>query len=296
VRRTRIGIEQELVTSDALTGGVVTVDRVRTATSGASYGGHLTFEPGGQVELGLPCAVSPEAIVGRLRTERAALAADCARAGVLLEPRATDDRDVPLQLHSPRYLAMQAHFDTIGPAGRRMMRQTASTQVCLDWWPGTAGLEQWHVLHLVGPFLAAAFARPGGRLATWLEVDPDRTAFDGRLLEGDPKTAYTRFAAGAVDFLGDPGAFLSTLFPPVRPRGTYLEVRWPDAQPDAAPLVGVLASVMYDDALRGQVLRMLRGTDLGHAWRAAASDCPQVLEQGRELLTLVGVREEVAVA
>lgn len=299
VRRTRIGVEQELVTSDALTGGVVAVGRVRAATAGPrsqGYAGHLTFEPGGQVELGVPCAASPEAIVERLRAERSALGADCARAGVVLEAQATDDRHVPLQLRSPRYLAMQAHFDTIGPAGRRMMRQTASTQVCLDWWPGVAGLEQWQVLHLSGPFLAAAFARPGGRLATWLEVDPDRTAFDGRLLQGDPEAAYARFADGAVDFLGDPDAFLSTLFPPVRPRGSYLEVRWADAQEDAAPLVRVLASLMYDDGLRRQVLRMLRGTDLGHAWQAAAADCPRMGEQGRELLALAGVREEVAVA
>ena len=295
-RRTRIGIEQELVASDALSGGVVAVERVRAATAGASYAGHLTFEPGGQVELGLPCATSPAAILDRLRTERAALADDCARTGVVLETRATDDRDVPLQLDSPRYLAMQSHFDTIGPAGRRMMRQTASTQVCLDWWPGRAGLEQWQVLNLSGPFLAAAFAQPGGRLATWLEVDPDRTAFDGRLVEGDPEAAYSRFAAGAVDFLGDPDAFLSTLFPPVRPRGSYLEVRWADAQPAAGPLVAVLASLMYDDGLRRQVLQCLRGTDLGHAWTSAAAGCPEVLEQGRELLALAGVRvpEEVA--
>ena len=101
---------------------------------------------------------------------------------------------------------MQAHFDTVGPAGRRMMRCTASTQVCLDWWPGRAGLEQWRVLNLAGPFLAAAFARsagPGSRLATWLAVDPDRTAFDDRLLRGDdPVAAYAAFAAGATAFTG----------------------------------------------------------------------------------------------
>ena len=111
---------------------------------------------------------------------------------------------MPRQLDSPRYVAMQRHFDSIGPAGRRMMRRTASTQVCLDWWPGTAGLEQWRLLNLAGPFLAAAFARPGSeRLATWLAVDPSRTAFDGRLLRGDdPVAAYAGFAAGATAFVG----------------------------------------------------------------------------------------------
>ena len=297
-RRTRIGVEQELVTSDALTGGVVPVERVRAATAATAYAGHVTFEPGGQVELGVPCAASPVAIVDRLRGERAALTADCGAVGVRVEARATDERDVPLQLHSPRYLAMQAHFDSLGPAGRRMMRRTASTQVCLDWWPGAAGLEQWQVLQLTGPLLAAAFARGGDRLATWLDVDPDRTAFDGRLLDGEPRAAYARFAAGAVDFLGDPEAFLSTLFPPVRPRGRYLEVRWPDAQDDAAPLVTVLAALAYDDDLRRTVLCMLRGEadSLGDAWRAAAAGCRETATRGHVLLALAGVdvREEVA--
>ena len=68
------------------------------------------------------------------------------------------------------------------------MRRTASTQVCLDWWPGRAGIEQWRALNLAAPFLAARFARSSGprsRLATWLAVEPARTAFDGRLLRGD---------------------------------------------------------------------------------------------------------------
>ncbi len=297
-RRTRIGVEQELVTADAHTGGVVAHDRVRAATAGASYAGHLTFEPGGQVELGVPCAPSATAILARLRRERAALAADCAAVGVVLEARASDDRDVPLQLTTPRYVAMQAHLDTIGPAGRRMMRRTASTQVCLDWWPGAAGLEQWQVLQLSGPFLAAVFAQDGDRLATWLAVDPDRTAFDGRLLEGDPVAAYSRFAAGAVDFLGDPDAFLSTLFPPVRPRGTYLEVRYADAQVDPAPLVTALAALVYDDARRRRALRLLRGETerLGERWRSAAAGCPEIAAQGRALLALAGVDVRAGVA
>ena len=35
-------------------------------------------------------------------------------------------------LHSPRYDAMEAHFDAFGPAGRTMMRQTAAIQVNVD--------------------------------------------------------------------------------------------------------------------------------------------------------------------
>src|SRR5690606_11937736 len=154
------------------------------------------FEPGGQVELSLPCALDARIAAARLREEVEALRVDCAAVGVELLDDPVDDRDgeVPLQLVSERYRSMQRHFDSIGPAGRQMMRRTASTQVCLDWWPGAEGLEQWRLLNLAGPFLAAAFARapgPRSRLATWLAVDPARTAFDGRLLGGPcPVAAY----------------------------------------------------------------------------------------------------------
>jgi glutamate--cysteine ligase len=229
-------------------------------------------------------------------------------AGIRLDAIPCDPRrDVPLQLTSPRYTAMQHHFDTIGPAGRRMMRRTASTQVCLDWWPGAAGIEQWRVLNLAGPFLAAAFARssgPNGRLTTWLHVDPDRTAFDNRLLLADPSTeagarlardadrdpakAYAAFAAGATAFTQTPAEHLTTLFPPVRPRTTYLEVRFLDAQEltEVGRVVTALENLMYDDDLRRRALRALE-PELPHLadhWRAAAAGDPGIASRGLELV------------
>ena len=194
-----------------------------------------------------------------------------------IDPR--PEHEVPLQLTSPRYIAMHRHFDAIGPAGRRMMRRTASTQICLDWWPGQAGVEQWRVLNLAGPYLAATFARssgPHGRLTTWLEADPARTGFDDRLLVGDPVSAYTAFAAAATVFTsGDPAEHLTTMFPPVRPRSTYLEVRFLDAQEPAGvgPVINALTTLMYDDAQRRKVLRRLEvgRAQLAEHWRAAAA-------------------------
>ncbi len=189
-----------------------------------------------------------------------------AAAGIRIDTLPCDPRpehEVPLQLTTSRYVAMHRHFDTIGPAGRRMMRRTASTQVCLDWWPGRAGLEQWQVLNLAGPFLAARFARSTGRegrLAAWLDLDPARTGFDDRLLQGDPIAAYTEFAAGATVFVtGGPADHLTTLFPPVRPRATYLEVRFLDAQEAATvgQVVTALSTLMYDDDRRRQALQEL---------------------------------------
>ena len=40
--------------------------------------------------------------------------------------------DVPLRLRTPRYLAMQAMFDEVGPEGRRMMRPTGALQISID--------------------------------------------------------------------------------------------------------------------------------------------------------------------
>jgi len=294
-RSTRVAVEQEILITRT-TGECAAIEDVRTATRGAAYTDHLSFEPGGQVELSLPCAGSAREIAARLSADVDALRADLASAGIRIGFGPVDPRpeaDVPLQLTSARYVAMQAHFDTIGPSGRRMMRRTASTQVCLDWWSGLEGLEQWRVLNLAGPFLAAAFARsagPDGRLTTWLSVDPSRTAFDDRLLHGDdPVAAYVDFAAGATAFLGA-DEHLSTLFPPVRPRGRYLEVRFLDSQEvDAVePIIELLAALLYDADTRRRALSLLAADArrLGELWEAAAGGDPDVAARGLALVDL----------
>jgi gamma-glutamylcysteine synthetase len=177
------------------------------------------------------------------------------------------------------------------------MRRTAATQVCLDWWPGRAGLEQWRLLLLAGPFLAAALGRsagPDSRLATWLAVDPDRTGFDDRLLHGDdPVAAYARFAAGAT-VIGPAGRHLSTLFPPVRPRGHYLEVRFLDAQPDdrVAQVAALLADLLYDDERRRRAVALLAAEQhrRGEHWHTAALTPHELADRGHALLGLAGVR------
>ena len=70
--------------------------------------------------------------------------------------------------------------------------------------------------------------------------------------------AYASFARGATPFTG-PDEHLSTLFPPVRPRGRYLEVRFLDVQPEQrlAEVVGRSSPLMYDDDVRGRVLAEL---------------------------------------
>ena len=296
-RTTRVGIEHELLTRDDVTGVVVDPRRVVAASSLP-----VTFEPGGQVELNLACSPSAEAAARRLASSVSRLRTDCALVGVALDDAPLDSRspgEVPLRLTSPRYLAMQRHFDAIGPAGRRMMRCTASTQVCLDWWPGAAGLEQWRVLNLAAPFLAAAWSR-SARLAVWLDVDPDRTGFDDRLLHGtDPVVAYADFVRGATAFTdGGLAEHLTTLFPPVRPRGRYLELRALDVQPEwrVGEVLDVCSALLYDDDLRRRTLASLDpwAPRLGELWEAAAAGDDDVRGRGRELAACAQHRRAVA--
>ncbi len=281
-RTTRVGIEQELLVADEL-GRTVPVSRLRAALAGCRLvSPYVGFEPGGQLELSLPPAADPASAEAQLRVKVRDVRDHVEGIGIRLLAEPVDTRaehDVPLRLRSARYLRMQAHFDTVGPAGRRMMRRTASTQVCLDWWPGRAGAEQWRALNLAAPFLAARYARSSGptsRLATWLAVDPARTAFDGRLLRGDdPVTAYVDLARGATRFVDGAADHLTTLFPPVRPRGSYLEVRFLDAQQpaDVEGVAATLAGIAYDDERRRRVLRHLEplAGRLDELWAAAAS-------------------------
>jgi len=276
-RSTGVGLEQELFTAALLTGGPVDPARVREAVRGRWYAAWVGFEPGGQVELSLPRAGTAAQAVAHLQSVTGALATDLQPLGIVLDARPVRRVATPRFLHTPRYDAMERHFDSRGPAGRRMMRQTCSTQVCLDWWPGRDGEEQWDVLHLAAPFLAAATMRDPERTATWLAVDAERTAFDDRLLHGGCAIAdYTAFAASAEQFVGG-GAddHLTTLFPAVRPRGRYLEVRFADARPSAqvGALVDGLAGLLYDDDRRRRALRSLAGerSRLAEHWAATAA-------------------------
>ena len=254
-----------------------------------------SFEPGGQLELSPP----PRPTVEDLATDVAVLSRRAtgiaAARGIRLEAVGLNPyhscADVPLHLSTPRYLAMQRAFDEVGPDGRRMMRLTASLQIAVDLLPGRAGHEQWLVASLAGPPLAAAFANSavaaghpagtsGARTRIWLNADLRRTGYDGRHLDlTDPVGAYAAFAAAAprlpIREAEQPAYHLSTLFPPVRPRGGYLEVRYLDAQPlwRTPEALGTVTSLLYDDRARHDALDLLlpRAQDQHRAWAEAAA-------------------------
>jgi glutamate--cysteine ligase len=218
-------------------------------------GAALTFEPGGQLEYASTVHHSVDALLRELCTVEALLRESAEGCGISLlacgaDPFNSAD-EVPLQLTAERYARMAAYFATIGPAGARMMRQTASLQVNVG---GISAIERWPVANAITPWLVALFAnssRYAGsdtgcasyRAETWRFVDEGRT---GVFSEGNAVREYSAFALGARAFLADAAAppfgdldeellseatlstHLTTLFPEVRPRG-YLELRSFDA-------------------------------------------------------------------
>jgi len=205
----------------------------------------------------------------------------------------------------PRYLAMDRHFARGGPEGRTMMCSTASVQVCLDAGADDAEIaDRWHALHAWLPVLTALFANsptPGRRCtraAVWGAIDPTRTSAP---VGPDPRSAYGRWALDAQllavrreagswsapagltfrDWLrgrgpglpaptwGDLDYHLTTLFPPVRPRG-YVEIRCIDALPDRWwPAVAAVTATLVDDPVAADLAAELCAP-AADDWEAAA--------------------------
>lgn len=242
-----------------------------------SDGGRITFEPGGQIEISSAPNASLSDLVRQLRETvdriSAAASPDIELLACGVDPLTPVEAVAP-QLHAERYRRMLRHFDRIGPSGARMMRQTASFQVCID--GGEAPERTWTVLNALAPHVVAMFAnsaryeaRATGhksfRRHIWATLDARRTGLLG--VSGDPIEEYLRFALDAPAFLlpdvageaapfsywltrgatsADWCAHLSTLFPEVRPRG-YFELRSCDAvAPEwyAVPLV-LVAGIAY---------------------------------------------------
>ena len=137
-----------------------------------------------------------------MRADTAAVRDALGRAGIDLVGAGIDTRgDVARVLHEPRYPAMEEYFDTAWPAGRTMMRNTASIQVNVDVGAPDEVDARWHRAHDLGPVLTACFAnspfdavgRPSGfrstRAAVWHAIDPARTASARR---HDPASAARR--------------------------------------------------------------------------------------------------------
>lgn len=280
-------------------------------------GGTITFEPGGQIEYSAPPARAATALLAHLRATIEPLRAFARAEGVTLVAAGIDPHHgldgAPMQLHAERYERMAAYFATIGDAGARMMRQTASVQVCVEL--GSDPPSRWRLLEALTPYLVAIFANSSRYAGTdsgyrsfraegWRMLDPSRTG-----LAGDTR-AYLAFALGAPDImrrtpdgyapfaewldagratLADWHHHLTTLFPEVRPRG-YFEVRSIDAiDPDwyAAPLA-LVCGVAYDARAAAAAADLLGAPDATLLRRAGIDGLgdPVIASRAADLVTI----------
>ncbi len=337
--RRLLGVELEWLTArsrDLARLDLPTAVAARDATAPLPSGATLTLEPGGQLELSSAPSHSVDALCHTTMTEVFHLDRGCEGHGVELVALGTDPARRPERvLRQARYAAMERYFDTMGPAGRTMMHNTASIQVNVGLGHGADTAARWQAAHRIGPAMVAAFANSGiahraptgwrsTRLQTWRAIDPTRTA---AALDpaAPPAEAWLRYALAArVAFvasadggfepvLGPPLPFgawvggagpadlrpptlddfvyhLTTLFPPVRPRG-WFEVRYLDALPTPFWTVATavtIALVTHPEA-RERAGRVLDRTGADHRWEDAARiglDHPAVAAAATELLSI----------
>jgi glutamate--cysteine ligase len=280
------------------------------------HGGVVTLEPGGQVEISSPPYESLAQLHAAVSADVGYLAARLGRVGLRLGDHGCDPhRPARRILDTPRYTAMERTFDRIGPAGRSMMCSTAGVQVCLDAGTPDRVSARWQALHTLGPVMIAVFANSrrlsgvdtgwvSSRMRTWYDTDPGRTlppesdpdpvaAWVRRVLDtpllclrragGDwsapPGVSFADWIAGVLapaPTFDDLDYHISTLFPPVRPRG-YLEVRYLDAQPATDAVLGadgwlapaaVLAALFADEDTVDEAAR--RAAPAADRWSQAA--------------------------
>ena len=274
----RVGLELEWLTFP-------TADRSRRVTltdlapaldRTLPCGSRVTIEPGGQIEVStLPCPSVADAIdaaradISIVRRALRDVGIETVGAGLdrCRVPHRVVDRD--------RYRAMETYFDRAGPEGRTMMCNSASMQINVDF-DGDAR-DAWRAANLAASMLGARFSEPSpNRLDLWSRIDRTRTA---PVSGHDPRDAWAAYALAArvmfiraandecvavldgTTFAGwierghplgwpteaDLAEHLTTLFPPVRPRG-WLELRTIDSlDDDRWPVAAEMAVAMVLD-------------------------------------------------
>jgi glutamate--cysteine ligase len=259
------------------------------------HGSLVTVEPGGQVEISAPPRDSLTDLITTVTEDATALGALLAEHGLVLGRHGLDQgRAVHRLLDTPRYAAMASAFATHGADGLAWMCASAGLQVCVDAGESDQVAGRWAALHALGPVLSALFANSGqqrgtdstwvsGRMRTMFGADPVRNrpsavtadpaahwarrALDAPVMcvrgeAGDwappVRMSFAEWIDGAIPVRpteDDLDYHLSTLFPPVRPRG-YLEVRYLDAQDGDGWVVPsvLLAGLTADESTVDEVL------------------------------------------
>jgi glutamate--cysteine ligase len=258
-----------------------------TTTDGA----HISFEPGGQIEISTAPQPTASDAIDSTQSLVTKVRAAMSNAGIELLSRGVDPFNgidaVPLQLHRDRYKGMTRYFDSIGPSGVQMMRQTAALQINVE--RGENPSARWRLLNALAPIVVALFANSrqyagkrtewaSYRSHLWRTLDPSRT---GIVYDESANVArYLAFALDAIamhsgrhgtgyrafrEWMTEPSVstedwvfHLSTLFPEVRAK-EFFELRSADTiEPNslAAPVVFV-TGLIYDDESANRALDLI---------------------------------------
>ena len=304
----------------------------------------VTFEPGGQIEISAPPSLTGAAALAIAEGDAAEVMVRLADAGLRAIALGLDAGAPRTRvIDEPRYRAMDEYFSERGTAGARMMCATASMQINVGFADDLD--QQWELAHDLAPILGAIFAhsplvarRPSGwqssRLAVWAALDPPRTR--PVAARANARSDWTRYALDAPVMLihsgddcivpeptltlrdwidhgsvvghptdADVAYHLTTLFPPIRPRG-WLELRVLDALPhpwwQVAAAVGITA--LTDPTLGAKLAPIVRGCRdlaLNAAWwgvhdPALGAIAGRVLDIVIPALTVAGFGTEVETA
>src|SRR5687768_17237925 len=164
----QVGIELEWMTlrSDSSQPQWELLDRAVAGAGSLPAGGHVTLEPGGQVELSTRPLPGVDEALASAAADAAHLEAALADADVRLVSSAGPAPDRLRVVNTPRYRAMESYFARLGSSGSVMMRGTAALQVNLDLGPPALASERWETAHAIGPALLAMFANSPARSST----------------------------------------------------------------------------------------------------------------------------------
>ncbi|NNE72131.1 MAG: hypothetical protein HKN26_00540 [Acidimicrobiales bacterium] len=252
-------------------------------------GGTITLEPGSQIEVSTAPHGTAAAAATALRADVAALIARLDGLGIAARGAAIDtDRPPERTTGEERYRHLEQELDRFSPAGRWMMTNTCALQINVG--GGQLTGQTWRVLNRVGPLLTAAFANSPGvdaqgrwwqslRQGCWLSMDPRRAA-PPLARTGDRVDDYLAYALAAPRLFPEPDGLvfgewlhgaaeprparadfvrhLSTLFPPVRPRG-WFEIRSIDMVPvDVIEVVALTVATLVEPDVVAEVDRVVQ--------------------------------------
>ncbi len=250
-------------------------------------GENLSFEPGGQIEFSSQPYLCLDTADRRLRELQGLLDSVLNPIGAYLVQTGANPwytaEEIGLQTPKKRYLAMDKYFSSLpASTGRRMMRQTCSIQVCLDFGYTEQNLvKRYLAAQILAPIASAIFANSpfidrqlskclSKRVEIWQELDNKRTGFSDlesisrKMTRSSCIEAYLKYA------LACPVVFveaLDYLVPsPAITMQTWMEKGIQGVYPSLQDFIGHLTLLFPEVRPRGYM--ELRGIDCqARAWQ-----------------------------